>query len=638
MSNLLKELQRRNVIKASISYIVISWAFLQAADIIFPLLNISDEILRLILMALVILFPIWVVFAYFFEWTENGFKLTSKVEESTSLSETTSKRLNLYIIGGLVIAVVFLLADRFTNFTGTLPASEKERSIAVLPFDNLGDPETAYFAEGMAEDFLTQLSKVADLRVLSRVTLKGYDVTGKTVDEIGEELKVNYLLTGSVRKANDQVRVSCQLVQVNPEEQSWAESFDRQLDDIFRIQSEVAQNISAQLQANLSPEEQQRIVAEPTQNIEAYTLYLKGREAYNKRQIPLFYEAVDLFKQAIAQDPNLALAYAGLADSYGQLVYAGELSSNYFDSALVAGKKSIEINPELAEGWKAIGLIYSYSGQLELAQENYEKALKFNPNYHPAVANLAGVYGMQGLMYPALEMIGRSLRLDPVNAFSYSQLTQGLFYIGIYDSAETVIKRGIEVDPTNPYSYSLLATIYADQQRKEESIEAMNHLLALTDSAINSLISNALISMALDTALARTYLSAIPELSASIGKENYEAYSMISSLIQDPDSAQQWIDAGIVYYENELSQKRLNANAGESLLALYALNDQQSEATSLLAFLIDRLGYLHSVKLKADPRFDNLRENIEFQSLIGKIDSARSEMRMQMTSIDTSIQ
>lgn len=637
MGNLLKELQRRNVIKASISYIVISWAFLQAADIIFPLLNISDSVLRLILIVLVILFPIWVVFAYFFEWTVNGFRLTSKVEESTSLSETTSKRLNIYIIGGMTIAIVFLVADRFTNFTGTLPTTEKERSIAVLPFDNLGDPETAYFAEGMAEDILTQLSKVADLRVLSRVTLKGYDATGKTAEEIGEDLNVNYLITGSVRKANDQVRVSCQLIQVNPEEQSWAESFDRQLNDIFRIQSEVAQNISSQLEASLSPEEQKRITSEPTQNIDAYTNYLKGRDAYGQRQISSFFEAVNLFKQAIDMDPNLALAYAGLADTYAQLVYAGELDNTYFDSAMVAGQTAVSINPELSEGWKSIALVYHYSGQIKLAEENYEKALEFNPNFHPAIANLGGIYGMQGKLYESMEVIRKSIQLNPLNAFSYSQLTQGLLYIGLYDSAEVIIKRGIEVDPS-PNPYSILSTIYADQQRKEEAVEVMDHLLELSDTANIYVTFNAAKSLALDTSLARKYITLIPDLQASLGKQNWGAYSILGYLIQDADSAQQWIDAGLAHYEEMFAKGRLSFGSDEALVALYALDNQQEKAISTLRYMFENRGYIHSVQLQSDPRFAKLWDVPEFKELIEEMDRMRADMRMQISSMENTLE
>ena len=632
MSNLLKELQRRNVIKASISYVVISWAFLQAADILFPLLNISDEVLRFILIVLVILFPIWVLFAYFFEWTESGFKLTSTVEESSSLSETTGKRLNLYIIGGLVIAVVFLVADRFTNFTGTLPSREKERSIAVLPFDNLGDPETAYFAAGMAEDILTQLSKVADLRVLSKVTLKGYDATGKTVEEIGEDLGVNYLLTGSVRKANNQVRVSCQLVQVNPEEQSWAESFDRQLNDIFRIQSEVAQNISTQLQASLSPEEQMRIQLEPTQDIEAYSLYLKGREAYNSYTVPKMFEAADLFKQAISRDPNLAAAYAGLADTYGQLTNYGELPSNYFDSALVQGQKAISIDEELAEGWKALGLTYNYTGQIELAEKHYERALQYNPNYHPAISNLVAIYGMQGKVLKSMEMTKKSLQSNPLNSFSYAQLATGLLFIQLYDSAETVMKRGVEVEPNSLNGFRILSEIYIDQKRRAEAISSMDRMIEIDSSRVYTLLI-AKNAMRLDTSLARQYLSKVSDLSQSFGEKDWEACSILGYLIEDPDSAQLWIQEGIVHFEQAFMEGRFPLGADIDLASLYALDGQDEKAMEVLTIAVEKRGFAHVAKIKTDPRFSSLWETAAFIELTKRLEKKNKEFRMVLSTL-----
>lgn len=596
------------------------------ADIIFPILNISDDVLRVILVGLVILFPIWIIFAYFFEWTEHGFKLTSRVEEEDSISETTSRRLNIYIIGGLTIAVVLLLTDRFTNFTGTLPEIQKERSIAVLPFDNLGDPETAYFAEGMAEDILTQLSKAANLRVLSRVTLKGYDMTDKTVEEIGEDLGVNYLLTGSVRKANDQVRVSCQLVQVNPEEQAWAESFDRQLYDIFRIQSEVAQNIARQLQASLSPEEQKRIELEPTKNLEAYTTYLKGREAYNKYQTDEMQNALNLFKEAIEIDPKLAPAHAGVSDAIGQLTYSGILPNDYYDSAKSAAEKALEINPELAEGWKALGLFHHYSGDIVNAKDCYEKALEYNPNFHAAVANLVGIYGRLGDIDKAMNTAKKSMQLDPLNSFSYGMIARGLLLIELYDSAEVVIKRGLEFNPGYIDGYNILSEIYASQDKNSLAKEMFDQKLTI-DSADRYKLINASVALRFDPDLSRNYLIMIPDLEKSIGVNNGGAHSLLGYLINDPDSAQLWIDAGINFYQDIEKKGLLPADRYDELMALYALNGQEVQALEAFQVMING-GFIYAAYLRQDPRFDNLRDNPIFIERLEEIEKKNMEMRL----------
>ena len=239
MAGIFKNLQRRNVIKAAISYVVIAWAILQAADIIFPAIGIPESSIRYLLIGLIIGFPIWIIFAYIYEWTPDGFKKTESVAEEASVYKKTSKRLNSFIITGMALAIVLLLLDRFYGFTANAGARDVRKAIAVLPFKNLSGDEDSYFAIGVTEDILTHISKIGDLRVLSRFTLNDYDIEGKSIEQIGDELNVGYLLTGSVRRAGDDLRISCQLVQVNPEEEAWAHNFDRRMEDVFAIQNEV---------------------------------------------------------------------------------------------------------------------------------------------------------------------------------------------------------------------------------------------------------------------------------------------------------------------------------------------------------------------------------------------------------------
>ena len=221
MNKFFQELQRRNVIKAGISYVVISWAILQVADILFPAFSIPDSSIKYILYALAGGFPFWIIFAYIYEWTPVGFRKTEEVAEEVSVHQQTSKRLNSFIILGLVSVILLLLVDRFFNFTYTLTEENPlDKTIAVLPFENIGTDEEAWFAKGVTEDILTHISKIGDLKVLSNFTLRDYDATGKTVEEIGEELGVGFLLTGSIRRAGEQLRISCQLIQVNPEQQT----------------------------------------------------------------------------------------------------------------------------------------------------------------------------------------------------------------------------------------------------------------------------------------------------------------------------------------------------------------------------------------------------------------------------------
>ena len=240
MKKFLQELKRRNVIKAALSYLVVGWLILQVASIVFPMFNINDAYLRWVFIFIAIAFPAWIIFAYIYELTPSGFKKTNDVEPEQSLRKSTSKKLNAYMIAGLSMAVILLLFDRFFQVDVSLEDNEMGKSIAILPFENVSQSEDAYFAAGITEDILTQVSKIGDIRVLSSLSLRDYDMTGKSPDEIGAELGVTHILIGNVRRSEDNLRIGCQLVDTKGEETVWAQTYDKKMSNIFAMQSEIA--------------------------------------------------------------------------------------------------------------------------------------------------------------------------------------------------------------------------------------------------------------------------------------------------------------------------------------------------------------------------------------------------------------
>ncbi len=471
MSGFFQNLQRRNVIKAAISYVVIAWAILQAADIIFPAIGISDIAIRNLLILLVIGFPVWIIFAYVYEWTPTGFRKTKSIPEEVSVHRETSKRLNSFIIIGMGLAIVLLVADRFLNFTD-ITSDDPSKAIAVLPFKNLSGDEDAYFAQGVTEDILTHISKIGDLRVLSRFTLSDYDVAGKTVEQIGEELNVGYLLTGSIRRAGEELRISCQLVQVNPEEETWAENFDRRMEDVFAIQSEVAGKVADYLAAKLSSSELERINQIPTTNIASYNIYLKGREAYNRYNVEDNKVAIEYFKKAIELDPAFGDAWAGLSDATAKAAANyGSLPISYLDSALLLAEKAVNLNPLSAAAWKAWGVNYSYQGLYDRAREKYEKALELDPNHSPAINNLAMTKLSKGDYPGAIKLFKKLISLNPVNPNAYSNIANRYLTLGMHDLAEKNSLAAIEMAGSDWHAYSVLAKNYLwidDRDKCEE--------------------------------------------------------------------------------------------------------------------------------------------------------------------------
>ena len=250
--SLFQELKRRNVIKAAISYIVISFALLEAADIVFPIFNISDVVLRWLFIILVVCFPGWVFFSWVYERTHTGFKKTEEVAHGASLSANTGRRLNAFIIGGLAIAIVLLVAERVLNLTEGMIDVSDDKSIAVLAFSDMSpNQDQEYFSDGISEELLNLLAKIPELRVISRTSSFSYKDKNMTLEKIGEELKVTHILEGSVRKSGDNLRITTQLIEVTGGHHLWSETYNLEMEDILKIQDEIAEAVIRQLKITL---------------------------------------------------------------------------------------------------------------------------------------------------------------------------------------------------------------------------------------------------------------------------------------------------------------------------------------------------------------------------------------------------
>jgi TolB-like protein len=316
------ELKRRNVYKVAIAYVVAGWALSQGIAQVFPVFEVSNWAIRLIVLLIIIGLPIALVLAWMFELTPEGIKRTATAD---AMPDVTRKKKYVWIyvvVIGAVISIGLFFLGRYTA-TNTASAARTEaatvpsKSIAVLPFDNLSrDPDNAFFAEGIQDEILTRLAKVADLKVISRTSTQHFKSAPEDLRDIAKKLGVMNILEGSVQKVADQVRVNVQLINAMTDAHLWAETYDRKLTDIFAVESDIAKTIAETLQAKITGSEKNSIAKAPTANPEAYELYLKGRFFWSKRTGEDLHKAIGYFEQAIAKDPNYALAYVGSADSY----------------------------------------------------------------------------------------------------------------------------------------------------------------------------------------------------------------------------------------------------------------------------------------------------------------------------------
>jgi len=336
-----------------------------------------------------------------------------------------------------------------------LPVPEK--SIAVLPFENLSrDPDNAYFAEGMQDEILARLSKIADLKVISRTSTQKYKSAPDNLREIAKQLGVGTVLEGSVQKAADQVRVNVQLINALNDAHLWGDIYDRKLTDIFAVESDIATTIANTLQAKLTGAEKQSIAAPPTSDLTAYELYLKGRLLWGKRSGDNIPKAIAFYEEAIARDPNYALAYAGLADSYALLpAYTATAPRDVFPKAKAAALKALQLDDKLAEAHTALAFLL-YGADLDMAGSisEFQRAIALNPNYataHHWYGN--GPLTALGRFDEAMAEGKRAVELDPLSPVINADLGQNLYNARRYDEAIAQLRKTLEIDPTFYYAH-----------------------------------------------------------------------------------------------------------------------------------------------------------------------------------------
>src|SRR3989454_2392249 len=326
-----------------------------------------------------------------------------------------------------------------------------EKSIAVLPFDNLSrDPDNAYFAEGVQDEILTRLAKVADLKVISRTSTQRFKSAPADLREIAKQLGVTHILEGSVQKAGDSVRVNVQLINALTDAHLWADTYDRKLTDIFAVESEIAKTVADVLQAKLTGSEQHVIAARPTANTEAHQLYLKGRFFWYKRTGNDLKKSIDYFQQAIAADPNYALAYAGVADGYVWLpAYTAGTPQDCYPKAKAAAKKALELDDTLAEARTSLAIaIWLYDFDSSQANREFQRAIELNPNYAIAHQQYGNVtLSALGRFDDAIAEGKRAVELDPLSLVINTDLGVDYHYARRYDEAIAQLHKTLEMDP-----------------------------------------------------------------------------------------------------------------------------------------------------------------------------------------------
>jgi TolB-like protein len=452
MKDLLSELRRRNVFRVAIAYAVAGWVLMQIAATVLPIFQTPPWILKVITFVIILGLPIALILAWAYELTNEGVKREAEVDRSKSITKQTGNKLDRGIIVVLLIGIMWLVFDRFFANDQT-QVSEDGRSVAVLPFQNMtNDAANDPFTVGIHDDLLTQISRIASLKTISRTSVLQYRNTTKTIPEIASELGVATVLEGGVQRAGDRVRINAQLIDAATDVHLWAATYDRELSasNIFAIQSEIAKAIANALQATLTDDEQQRLGNVPTESIAALERYFIGKQMLEERNADSLVGAINYFQQVIDLDPDFALAYSGLADAYMLLPeYRADIDPREIqEKSEAAAVTAISLDPEIPEvltsmGWNTLIHDYDWAG----AEKLLRRALEIESNNTGALHWLSHVISWQGRHDEALEVARKAVAVDPLSRLMQMNLAYILTDAGAYDEALPLVKAVIASRP-----------------------------------------------------------------------------------------------------------------------------------------------------------------------------------------------
>jgi TolB-like protein/Tfp pilus assembly protein PilF len=532
--NFFGELKRRNVYKVAVAYVVAGWALAQGIAQVFPVFDIPNWVVRLVVLLIAIGFPIALVIAWAFELTPEGIKRAADVDlRAPRVSK--SRAWIYFVVIGAAISIGLFFVGRYTARTSREQSTElPDKSIAVLPFENLSrDPENAFFTDGVQDEILADLAKVADLKVISRTSVMLYKSGNpRNLREIGQQLGVAHVLEGSVQRTASRVRVTAQLVDARSDAHLWAQTYDRDLSDVFAIQSEIAKTIADQLQAKLSPDEKTAIERPPTSDISAFDLYGHAKDlivtgSASSTGKADFLQAIDLLNQAVARDPSFFQAYCRLAEAHDQLYNTGyDHTSARLALAEAAIGAASRLRPKAGETHLARARNI-YQGYLDYdgALAELELARQTLPN-DSRVFELTGYIQrrQQGRYEEATQNLERALELDPRNvqvlqqiaAYNYRRLRR-------YTDAKSAWDRLLAITPDDATAKAERAMVDLEWKGDTRPLHQMiDAIRAINPAAMPSIADNWLICALAerDAAAANNALSASGENPIALGSEN----------------------------------------------------------------------------------------------------------------------
>ena len=460
------ELKRRNVIKSALAYLVVAWLITQVIATVFPVFGAPNYLLKWALVILALGFPVWLIFAWVYEFTPEGIKKTVDIEPERSISNKTGTRLNKLIIISLSMAIVLLLVDRFTNNTAQVVAYG-DRSIAVMAFADMSPKhDHEYFSDGISEELLNLLSKIPDLKVISRTSSFSYKGKDTKATEIGKELEVTHILEGSIRKAGNMIRVTAQLINTSNGAHEWSHTYDRELDNIFKIQDEIANEVSKELKLSFTDQGLKSTPVDP----EAYNLYLQANHLVKQNTKGAYIEAEAKAKASIALDSSYASSWRLLAEIYNTGTYNLSIRepNEGIPLGLDAAHKALALDSSSGYSYAALASLQKLNWDFMKASKNMDKALELLPNDGIIIGTAA--LNTFGDLEKTVDLLHKALEVDPLVYSNYFNLGHAYYRLNRLKEAEAAFKTFAVYYPNWEIFHYMMARIRLAQGKTDEAI------------------------------------------------------------------------------------------------------------------------------------------------------------------------
>lgn len=664
MTGFFEEVKRRKVYRVAAAYIIAAGGIIQLASATFPAWELPPWALRLVILLVLVGFPIALILAWAFDITAQGIRATP----DTAAPRTRRRRNIIMLIATAVIisaATGFFLLPR-------VAAHKVDKSIAVLPFENLSDEkENAYFADGVQDDVLTNLSKISDLRVISRTSVMQYRGRAPNLREIGKALGVSNILEGSVRRSGNKVRVNVQLIDANTDEHVWATDYDREVDvtDVFAIQSDLAREIANALQAKLSPAEKSQMTRKPTENGEAYLAFVQAHDlSCAMEDLTKLKQSEQLYQRAIELDPNFALALARYSQLESWMLRTHDASSDHRGKARTLAERALQLQPDLPEAHLALGFSYYYGdNNYEAALKEFEIAQRALPNESEVYLAIGAIQRRQGKWAESTANLEKAVSLNPKDSWPLQNLAFNYQMLRNFDAANKTIDRALQIDPKGISLWSIKAKLAigekGDLSVGEKLLEKAKSFPMSSEERLKMIGGQA------NFLLAQRKYQEVLQLGATVPDDTFAAVPgslaykyfplgiahkalgddaaartaflkakniLEEQLKQKPDDADlrvqfakllAWLgekDAAVAEAQRAVDLRPESKDAfegpqvAEQVAQVYTILGDNARAIELLDELLSRPSEVTSQSLKLDPAWDPLRNDPAFQALFAK--------------------